>query len=126
MAPGVVLIGDAAGHNDPTIGQGISIAFRDVRLVAEALFGNDSWSEAVFEPYAEERRARMARLRIAGRQFSRYRCEYSGEARARRAATHRNLAADPGLAAPFLVPLAGPDILPAETYEAAAWDRLYA
>ena len=126
MAPGVVLIGDAAGHNDPTIGQGISIAFRDVSLVAEALFGNASWSEAVFEPYAEERRARMARLRIAGREFSRYRCEYSGEARARRAAAQRNLAAEPGLAAPFLVPLAGPDILPAETYEATAWDRLYA
>ena len=34
IAPGVVLIGDAAGHNDPTIGQGLSIAMRDVRLVA--------------------------------------------------------------------------------------------
>ena len=27
--PGVVLIGDAAGHNDPIIGQGLSIALRD-------------------------------------------------------------------------------------------------
>ena len=37
MKPGVVLIGDAAGHNDPAIGQGVSIAWRDVRLVADAL-----------------------------------------------------------------------------------------
>jgi menaquinone-9 beta-reductase len=37
MAEGVVLIGDAAGHNDPTIGQGLSIALRDVRLVRDAL-----------------------------------------------------------------------------------------
>ena len=32
-APGVVLIGDAAGWNDPIIGQGLSIALRDVRMV---------------------------------------------------------------------------------------------
>ena len=35
--PGVVLIGDAAGHNDPILGQGLSIALRDVRLVSEIL-----------------------------------------------------------------------------------------
>ena len=37
MAPGVVLVGDAAGHNDPVIGQGLAIALRDVRLVGDAL-----------------------------------------------------------------------------------------
>ena len=36
-APGVVLVGDAAGHNDPILGQGLSIAVRDVRLVSEAI-----------------------------------------------------------------------------------------
>src|SRR5262249_11455487 len=35
--PGVVLIGDAAGHNDPVTGQGLSIALRDVRLVSEII-----------------------------------------------------------------------------------------
>ena len=34
-APGVVLIGDAAGHNDPIIGQGLSIAMRDARMVRD-------------------------------------------------------------------------------------------
>lgn len=35
FAPGVVAIGDAAGHNDPTIGQGLSISHRDVRVVSD-------------------------------------------------------------------------------------------
>jgi 2-polyprenyl-6-methoxyphenol hydroxylase-like FAD-dependent oxidoreductase len=48
MKPGVVLIGDAAGHNDPAIGQGLSLAFRDVRLVAEALEGNTEWTQETF------------------------------------------------------------------------------
>ena len=60
MAPGVALIGDAAEHNDPTIGQGCAIAFRDVWLVGELLAESDDWgNEAIFEPYAEERRERM-------------------------------------------------------------------
>ena len=35
--PGVVLIGDAAGHNDRNLGQGLSIALRDVRMIHEVL-----------------------------------------------------------------------------------------
>ena len=34
---GIVLIGDAAGHNDPVTGQGLSIAARDVRMVSDIL-----------------------------------------------------------------------------------------
>ena len=34
FADGVVLIGDAAGYNDPIIGQGLSIALRDARVGA--------------------------------------------------------------------------------------------
>ena len=44
-APGVVLIGDAAGHNDPTIGQGLSITMRDARLIAEALSDTTNWGD---------------------------------------------------------------------------------
>ena len=39
--PGVVLIGDAAGHVDPITGQGLSIGLRDVRQVSEILAGED-------------------------------------------------------------------------------------
>ena len=37
FVPGVVLIGDAAGHDDPIIGQGLSIAYRDVRIVRDLM-----------------------------------------------------------------------------------------
>src|SRR5262249_37168341 len=63
--PGVVLIGDAAGHNDPIIGQGLSIALRDVRLVSEILIeATAAGREPDFRPYVEERAERMRRLRI--------------------------------------------------------------
>lgn len=69
LAPGIVLVGDAAGHSDPTIGQGLAIAFRDVRMVSEALLGTPQWTTDMFIPYAEERRERMRRLRFTARQF---------------------------------------------------------
>jgi len=124
-APGVVLIGDAAGHNDPTIGQGVSIAFRDVRLVAEALDAHADWPPAIFEPYAAERRRRMQRLRVTAQQFSKYRCEYSEAARAKRFRAAERLRTDPSLATPFRAILMGPDLLPDEAYEPATWQRLY-
>src|SRR4051812_19980069 len=34
---GVVLIGDAAGHNDPVVGEGLSIAMRDARIVRDLI-----------------------------------------------------------------------------------------
>ena len=64
-APGVVLIGDAAGWNDPIIGQGLSIALRDVRMVADVVRAGPERSVAAFTPYVQERRERMRRLRIA-------------------------------------------------------------
>ena len=66
LAPGVVLIGDAAGHNDPIIGQGLSIALRDVRLVRDIMLAEHEWTPSVFEPYVTERRERMRRLRFVG------------------------------------------------------------
>ncbi len=41
---GVVLIGDAAGANDPSQGHGLSLVFRDVRELRD-LLGEDDWSE---------------------------------------------------------------------------------
>jgi 2-polyprenyl-6-methoxyphenol hydroxylase-like FAD-dependent oxidoreductase len=60
-----VLIGDAAGYNDPIIGQGLSITLRDARMVAEILRDGKDLDPSIFEPYAEERRERMRRLRSA-------------------------------------------------------------
>jgi 2-polyprenyl-6-methoxyphenol hydroxylase-like FAD-dependent oxidoreductase len=66
-APGAVLIGDAAGWTDPVIGQGLSIALRDARLVRDALWENRNWTPEIFEPYAAPRRTAQP-ARQAGRR----------------------------------------------------------
>ena len=60
---GVVLIGDAAGHNDPIIGQGLSIAIRDARTVRDLVLDGARTADA-FAGYGAERMARMERLRL--------------------------------------------------------------
>ena len=52
---GVALVGDAAANTDPTWGQGLSMAFRDARLLTEKLLAYEDWNEAG-ESYAEARR----------------------------------------------------------------------
>jgi 2-polyprenyl-6-methoxyphenol hydroxylase-like FAD-dependent oxidoreductase len=125
MKPGVVLIGDAAGHNDTAIGQGVSIAWRDVRLVADALTSNQQWTPEIFVAYARERRQWMRRLRITAQEFSKFRCEYTDEARERRRIAMSRIAANPTLALPFTIALRGPDAFPEETYSPSVWRRLY-
>jgi 2-polyprenyl-6-methoxyphenol hydroxylase-like FAD-dependent oxidoreductase len=61
---GVVLIGDAAGHNDPTAGCGLSIAMRDARMVAD-LIASGARRASDFRSYAVERAGRLRRLRLA-------------------------------------------------------------
>jgi 2-polyprenyl-6-methoxyphenol hydroxylase-like FAD-dependent oxidoreductase len=39
----VVLIGDASGHNDPSQGHGLSLAFHDVNVLAELLRSETEW-----------------------------------------------------------------------------------
>jgi len=67
---GVVLMGDAAGFSDPMIGEGLSIAMRDARLVRDVLLGSNDWSPASFTPYVEERAERMRRLRECATVFT--------------------------------------------------------
>jgi 2-polyprenyl-6-methoxyphenol hydroxylase-like FAD-dependent oxidoreductase len=67
---GAVLVGDAAGFSDPTIGEGLSIALRDARMVSEAMLEDDDWSTTRFEEYAQERAERMRRLRFAAQVFT--------------------------------------------------------
>lgn len=43
---GIALVGDAASSNDPSWGQGLSLALRDARLLSEELLANDDWSVA--------------------------------------------------------------------------------
>ena len=51
---GVALIGDAAANSDPTWGQGLSVALRDVRVLRDHLASTSDW-KAAGRTYAEER-----------------------------------------------------------------------
>lgn len=111
---GVVLVGDAAGWSDPTLGQGLSVAMRDVRLVSELLLGDDAWNRATFEPYVHERSERMRRLRITREIILEALCDFSDRGRERRRVWRRDLARDPRLLQPVAVQLSGPESAPAE------------
>ena len=123
--PGVVLIGDAAGHNDPIIGQGLSIALRDVRLVSEVLGEAEAAGhEPDFRPYVEERAERMRRLRITAQVATTVRVEFGQEARERRARVGKRVAA--GQLAPLPASLIGPERLPAEAFLPETIEKLLA
>lgn len=111
FAPGVVLAGDAAGWSDPTNGQGLSVAMRDVRMLAEILSNDPAWD---MRPYAEERRERMRRLRIALEVTVALRCDFTERGRARRAAFNEALGADPRFLAAAMAPVTGPAAAPPE------------
>jgi 2-polyprenyl-6-methoxyphenol hydroxylase-like FAD-dependent oxidoreductase len=70
VADGVVFAGDAAGFSDPTIGQGLSVALRDARMIRDVLLGGEDWSKEAFAPYVEERAERMRRLRFIVQVFT--------------------------------------------------------
>lgn len=124
VAPGVVLIGDAAGHNDPTIGQGLAIAFRDARLVSEALLSTEDTQTAIFTPYTEDRRERMRRLRFAAKQVSILSAEFTPEARMRRKRVSERMAADPSQRAFLLPVMKGPYGVPNHVFEQDSWNNL--
>lgn len=124
-APGVVLVGDAAGHNCPTLGQGVSIALRDVRQVLDAWRADGGWSDPAFEEYARERQERMRRLRFSAQLFSALRVEFGPEARARRRRAFARIASDARLARPFLAAQRGPYSVPEDAFTPQARDALF-
>ena len=121
-ADGVVLVGDAAGWSDPTIGQGLSIAMRDVRIVSELLLANRRWDRELLGPYVDERRERMRRLRITSGVMLTVFCDASERGRERRRAWRQRLIREPALLRPVAVMLTGPESAPAEYMTEAAID----
>jgi 2-polyprenyl-6-methoxyphenol hydroxylase-like FAD-dependent oxidoreductase len=118
-AEGAVLVGDAAGWNDPIIGLGLSITYRDVRIVCDLLKGSDDWTPELFAPYAEDRRERMRRLRFVARLTASLDAEFGDKARARRRSYFERAAADPTLGARGLAIMAGPENAPPEVFTPA-------
>ena len=47
--------------SDPLIGEGLSVAMRDVRQVGETLLAGDDWSPAALAGYVEERKSFVGR-----------------------------------------------------------------
>src|SRR5262249_20271261 len=120
------LIGDAAGWNDPIIGQGLSIAMRDVRIVAEILLAGSDWSPAVFMPYAQERTERMRRLRLSAQLTTDLRATFTPEAAKRLQRIFAQFAENPSLFGSLVIQLAGPESAPAEAFEAESLNRILA
>ena len=113
---GIILIGDAAGHNDPIIGQGLSISHRDVRLVRDAMLGESNWQTGMFDDYLTERQERMVRLRTTARLFTLRDSVFGEDGYQLRSDIHNRLIANEDLAAPFAAAFVGPEVLPAEVF----------
>lgn len=124
--PGAVLVGDAAGWNDPIIGQGLSIALRDVRMVAQALLGDRYWNPSIFAPYASERLERMRRLRVTAAIKTHLVATFTPEGLGRRRAYNNAWRDNELLTAPQLAPLVGPEKVPAELFSQRAVDTVLA
>lgn len=126
VAEGAVLIGDAAGWNDPIIGQGLSIAMRDARSVAEVLEASDDWSPAAFRGYVEERAERMRRLAISARISTEMRCTFTEDGRQRRVRWGDAMGVDPTVIGQALCTLAGPEAFGEEAFTDEAVERTLA
>lgn len=123
---GVVLVGDAAGWNDPIIGQGLSISLRDARIVSEILLAGSDWSPASFTPYGDERAERMRRLRFSAAITTDLRCTFTEAGKRRRAAYLAAAATDFSLLGPLLAGLMGPDAIGPEAFTDETRDRILA
>jgi 2-polyprenyl-6-methoxyphenol hydroxylase-like FAD-dependent oxidoreductase len=125
-AEGVVLIGDAAGHNDPIIGQGLSIAMRDARTVRDLVL-DGARHPAAFAPYGEERMARMERLRFTADVLAVTQAEDAENTASRRAFVAEKMAAmDPEILSLLVGVLAGPETVPGELIDVGLLDRIRA
>jgi 2-polyprenyl-6-methoxyphenol hydroxylase-like FAD-dependent oxidoreductase len=123
---GVVLIGDAAGHNDPVIGQGLSIALRDARIVRDLLLDGARAPDA-FVSYGQERSRRMERLRLIADVIAVSEAEDATNQPARREfVAEQNADPDSGLLTLVLGAFAGPETVPDELVDHSWPDRIRA
>ena len=121
---GVVLVGDAAGWSDPIIGQGMSVCFRDARMVTDLMIAGPSWTADAFEPYRRERQERMRRLRFASSGSYLYN-GFGPDAITKRRRLREMFTENP-LASPVATAFLGAWILPEESYSDTAWNALVA
>jgi menaquinone-9 beta-reductase len=124
FAHGVVLIGDAAGHNDPIIGQGLSIALRDARMVRDVILAG-STTPADFAGYGRERAERMRKLRLIADVVSVTFAEDAGNRMARRSFVGDRMASMDAEIFPLLVGfITGPDSVPGPLVRPGLLDQI--
>ncbi|HMO94876.1 MAG TPA: NAD(P)/FAD-dependent oxidoreductase [Tepidiformaceae bacterium] len=124
--PGILLIGDAAGFNDPIVGQGLSISLRDARSVGELLLSSEEWGQPTFAPYVAERRERMRRLRFAANLDSVIHAEFGQEATARKLRFLEARKTDPTVGMASGAVMLGPEVMPEVAFTDEAWAKLMA
>jgi 2-polyprenyl-6-methoxyphenol hydroxylase-like FAD-dependent oxidoreductase len=105
-ANGVALVGDAASSNDPSWGQGLSLALRDARVLSGELLRTPDWSSAGHR-YAELHDQHYGKVRLVSGWFYDLFQRPGPEAEARRARALPLLAGDPTRAPDVL--FSGPD-----------------
>lgn len=91
---GIVLVGDAASSNDPSWGQGLSIAFRDARVLSDELLAAADWNDAA-DRYAQRHDADYGAVRIVSGWFYDVFQRLGPEADARRSRALPLIAQDP-------------------------------
>jgi 2-polyprenyl-6-methoxyphenol hydroxylase-like FAD-dependent oxidoreductase len=108
---GIVLIGDAAGANDPSQGMGLSLAFRDVRELSELLDHAEDWQWGI-EEFARRRPRWYEPLRVYAAWQGPLMTDIGPEADAARERAERAKERDPGLWGYRQINALGPDGLP--------------
>jgi 2-polyprenyl-6-methoxyphenol hydroxylase-like FAD-dependent oxidoreductase len=122
---GVVLVGDAAGYNNPIIGQGLSITMRDARTVRDVLRGGD-WKPAAFAAYGAERVERMRRLRAAANLIAAAFAEGCPDRVARRARFFELQQSEPLMMGSLIGVFGGPENGPPEAFDGRLVDMIRA
>lgn len=112
-APGVVLVGDSAGYNDPIIGQGLSLAMADVRDVARAILTDGPTAD--FTTYGTARADRHAKQRTAAQTFAELMCSFGADMAARRLRALPLLGEHEVIGLLAATVFAGPEVLPPGT-----------
>jgi menaquinone-9 beta-reductase len=120
-ADGVLLVGDAAGYNDPIIGQGLSLTMADLRDTAAVILAGGR-RPTDFAAYGDARADRFAKLRLASQTMAEMMCSFGDEAAARRLRGLPMLGVDETVGALAAAMFAGPEVLPPgiELLEAAS------
>lgn len=109
---GIALIGDAACTSDPTWGQGMSLALRDVRVLSESLASSEDWDQAG-HAFAEEHDRGYGACHVCDGWYTDLFLEPGSEADAQRAVAFPRILEDPTRLPD--VPISGPSYQPDES-----------